>query len=62
MDWLIENPKDGTLLALISEGEFLAGGPGRHERGGKPFPVRLPAASTASDERSRTLFPVQDWR
>jgi serine/threonine-protein kinase len=41
-DVLIENAKDGTLLALIPEGEFLAGGPG-DESGGKPFPVRLPA-------------------
>jgi formylglycine-generating enzyme required for sulfatase activity len=43
MDWLIENPKDGTLLALIPEGEFMAGGPGSDEGGGNPFPVRLPA-------------------
>jgi formylglycine-generating enzyme required for sulfatase activity len=43
VDLLIENPKDGMLLALIPEGEFLAGGPGGDEGGGKPFPVRLPA-------------------
>jgi formylglycine-generating enzyme required for sulfatase activity len=43
MDWLIENGKDGTLLALIPEGEFLAGGKGNDERGGQPFSVRLPA-------------------
>jgi formylglycine-generating enzyme required for sulfatase activity len=40
---LIENGKDGTLLGLIPEGEFLAGGKGASEGGGKPFPVRLPA-------------------
>jgi serine/threonine-protein kinase len=39
---LIENPKDGTLLVLVPEGEFLAGGKGSDEGGG-PFPVRLPA-------------------
>ncbi|MCX6625649.1 MAG: SUMF1/EgtB/PvdO family nonheme iron enzyme [Acidobacteria bacterium] len=42
MEWLTENPKDGTVLVLIPEGEFLAGGPGSDEGGGKPFPVRLP--------------------
>jgi len=39
---LLENGKDGTLLILIPEGEFLAGGPGSHE-GGDSFKVHLPA-------------------
>jgi formylglycine-generating enzyme required for sulfatase activity len=43
VDLLIENAKDGTLLALIPEGEFLAGGPGGNEGGGQRFRVRLPA-------------------
>jgi formylglycine-generating enzyme required for sulfatase activity len=41
-DVLIENAQDGTLLGLIPEGEFLAGGSGTDD-GGKPFAVRLPA-------------------
>jgi len=39
----IMNVKDGTQLMLIPEGEFLAGGLGKDEGGGEPFPVRLPA-------------------
>ena len=39
---LIRNPKDGSLLALIPEGEFIAGGEGENEGCGK-FKVYLPA-------------------
>ena len=41
-DLLIRNEKDGTLLVLIPEGEFLAGGAVSDGGGGK-FRVRLPA-------------------
>ena len=40
--FLIENPVDGTLLVLIPEGEFIAGGPGDDEGKGA-FKVTLPA-------------------
>ncbi len=39
---VLENERDGTLLLLVPEGEFLAGGQGRDEGHGQPFPVRLP--------------------
>jgi len=42
-DLLIENAKDGTQLALIPEGQFLAGGPDGNNGRGEPFPVILPA-------------------
>jgi formylglycine-generating enzyme required for sulfatase activity len=41
--FLTENDKDGSLLVLIPEGEFLAGGKGSDEGSSDPFPVRLPA-------------------
>ena len=39
---IITNPKDGTQLVLIPEGELLAGGPA-YNQGRGPFPVVLPA-------------------
>ena len=47
---LLQNGKDGTLLALIPEGDFLAGGPGS-DQGGAVFKVHLPAYYLA-------LYPV----
>ena len=41
-DWLIENAKDGSLLVLVPEGIFLAGGKGDDEGKGAPFAVALP--------------------
>ncbi len=38
---LIMNTKDGSVLALVSAGKFLAGGKGSNEGGG-PFPVEMP--------------------
>jgi formylglycine-generating enzyme len=37
------NEKDGSVLVLVPEGEFLAGGRDADQRGGLPFKVRLPA-------------------
>lgn len=39
---LVENAKDGTVLALIPGGTFLAGGTGS-DQGGEKFSVELPA-------------------
>ena len=42
-DFLIENPKDGTLIVIIPEGKFLAGGYNRNEGNEKgSFPGTLP--------------------
>lgn len=40
--WMLENPKDGSLLVLVPGGKFIAGGP-RSDEGKGAFPVELPA-------------------
>ena len=42
-EWLIENPKDGTLLVLVPAGKFFAGGSMHYEGNCDPFWVELPA-------------------
>jgi len=42
IDWQIQNEPDGTPLALVPGGIFLAGDQGADEGGGEPFPVELP--------------------
>ena len=43
LDVIVGNEKDGTLLVLVPEGEFLAGGSKHDNEGGGPFKVCLPA-------------------
>jgi len=40
---IVENRTDGSLLVLIPEGEFLAGGAQQENEGGGPFKVTLPS-------------------
>ena len=40
-DFVVEHAGDGSVLVLVPEGEFLAGGPGEDEGKGKPFLVKL---------------------
>ena len=40
---LVVNRKDGSVLALIPGGQFLAGGSKNENEGGGPFAVDLPA-------------------
>ena len=49
------NPKDGTWLALIPEGEFMAGRK-EGDEGGGPFPVRLPAYYLALHPVTNTQY------
>ena len=45
--WLLENPKDGSILVLIPAGEFLAGGDEYYEGNCGTFWVTLPAFNLA---------------
>jgi len=40
-DWLIENPTDGSLLALVPGGRFVAGGPEHYESECEPFALEV---------------------
>jgi sulfatase modifying factor 1 len=53
---LIENPVDGTLLVLIPEGKFLAGGKGDDEGKSNPFPVTLSAFYIAIHSVTNTQY------
>jgi formylglycine-generating enzyme required for sulfatase activity len=54
-EWLVENLKDGTQLALVPAGTFLAGG-GDNTGGNAPFPVVLPAFYLALHPVTNTQY------
>ena len=42
-EWLVENPRDRSVLVLVPRGRFLAGGPHHYESRCPAFPLELPA-------------------
>lgn len=54
---LIENPKDGTILALIQAGEFLADGEG-DGKDAKPFTMSVPAYYLGLHETTNAQYAL----